>query len=147
MTTVIRRICLISLLPIALLATRALGDSPTAPASDTALHRAIVGTWLYEKNAGVASVAMFTTYREDGTAIQLIKTKFMFQQASGVWIENRWKILNGVLLLTPVRYRAHSSGAEVDLKEATRQILRVDGLSKKECRACRMIPTSALHTE
>lgn len=116
--------------PIRLLAlfVAAVAAAAISTASDdAALRRAVVGTWLYEQNAGIASVAMFTTYQPDGTAIQLIKTKFVFKQAKGVWVENRWRIENGTLVLTPVRFRAHDADAKVEMTEATRSQLRFNG--------------------
>jgi hypothetical protein len=112
---------------ISVLTTRAADGGTVKPTGDDALRQAVVGTWCYEQDAGVASVTMFTTYREDGTAIQLIKTKFVFKKAAGVWIENRWKIEHGDLHLTPVRFRAHANDAKIDLDEAVRQLSRVDG--------------------
>jgi hypothetical protein len=114
------------LLPLAFFTTRISGETTFAPAGDDALRRTVTGTWLYEQNAGIASVAMYTTYREDGTAIQLIKTKIIFKKAEGVWIENRWSIQKGALHLTPVRWRAHSDDAKVEMDEAVRQLLSVD---------------------
>ena len=108
-------------------AARAMGEDTTVRGGDDALRHAVIGTWSYEQDAGIASVTMFTTYREDGIAIQLIKTKFVFKKASGVWIENRWKIEHGALHLTPVRFRAHADDAKIDLAEADRQLSRVDG--------------------
>jgi hypothetical protein len=113
-------------LTLSLLTPRALAAPTAAPSPDAALRRALIGTWLYEQDAGLASVAMYTTYREDGTAIQLIKTKFLFKKARGVWIENRWSILNGELHLSPVRFRAHSDDAKIDLAEAIRQRVSAD---------------------
>ena len=126
MNSSMRRLLFALLLPLSLLAVRASGDTTATPSADAALRHAVIGTWLYEQDAGVASVAMYTTYREDGTAIQLIKTKFIFQKAKGVWIENRWNIQNGELHLTPLRFRAHSDDAKVDREEAIRQRLSVD---------------------
>ncbi len=108
-------------------AAHAASEDTTARSGDDALHHKVIGTWCYEQDAGVASVTMFTTYREDGIAIQLIKTKFVFKKASGVWIENRWRIEHGALHLTPVRFRAHADDAKIDLAEAVRQLSRVDG--------------------
>ncbi len=113
-------------LPVTFLATHAFAETVAAPGADEALHRAVIGTWLYEQNAGIASVAMYTTYREDGSAIQLIKTKFMLKKATGVWIENRWSIQNGALHLTTLRFRAHNEDAKIDLGESVRQLLSVD---------------------
>ena len=120
----ILRVLLLAVLPVALFAAPAIEAPATLP--DDALRRATLGTWLYEQNAGVATVAMYTTYREDGTAIQLLKTKFLFKKAAGIWIENRWTIRDGAVHLTPVKFRAHSDDAKIDLDEAVRQILRLD---------------------
>ena len=108
------------------LSVRAADGTVTIENRDAALHQTVVGTWLSAQDAGVASVAMYTTYREDGIAIQLIKTKFIFQKAKGVWIENRWSIRNGELHLTPLRFRASSDDAKVDQEEAVRRSLSVD---------------------
>ncbi len=126
MKSFLRSILLALVLPALLPAGSASAGASAGLPADETLRHAVLGTWLYEQNAGIATVAMFTIYRDDGIAIQLIKTKFLFKQAKGVYIENRWRIENGTLYLSPVRYRAHSEDAKVDLEEAARQLLKVD---------------------
>lgn len=109
-----------SILIASLVAAAAFGD-------DAALRRDVRGTWIDEQNAGVASVGMFTTCRDDGTAIQLIKTMFVFKRAKGVCAGNRWRIGNGNPVLTPLRHRAHDSCAKIEMTEATRSQLRLSG--------------------
>lgn len=115
--------------PLALLATfvvsLVVAASAAAATDDGSLRRAVLGTWLHEQSAGVASVAMFTTYREDGTAIQLLKTKIVFRPAKAIYIENRWRIENGTLFLTPVRFRAQDEAAQIELTEAARSALTI----------------------
>ncbi|MBI3885482.1 MAG: hypothetical protein HY302_07110 [Opitutae bacterium] len=109
------------LMLLAVLPIRAADNSP----SDDIFRRAVVGTWLHEKNAGVATVAVYTIYREDGVAHELVKIKFAFQKATSVWTEYRWSVAHGVLHLAPVRSRAQADAADVNLEKVERQLVSV----------------------
>lgn len=120
---------LLFLLLLALASCSALAATNASPAtpSDDDLRRALIGTWLYEKNAGVAAASVYTTYRDDGIAIELIKVKVVFKKATGVWTKFQWRVENGALRLTPLLYRTDTDDTHVSMTEVVRKLLRVDG--------------------
>lgn len=71
----LRPLLLACLLPLALLPARA-SDDPVQPAT------ALIGTWVHEKNVGIAKVTIHTTYRDDGTAVELVRVKPIFGHPS-----------------------------------------------------------------
>jgi hypothetical protein len=99
--------------------------SPPAQGDD-ALRRAVIGTWLHEKSAGVAKASVYTTYRDDGTAIELIMVKIVFKKATGVWTKYQWQVEHGALRMTPLLYRSNNEDTHVALTEIVRELRRVD---------------------
>lgn len=127
MNQTIRSFLLALFLTCSCVLARASDPTAAAPAgSDDSLRRAVVGTWLLEKNLGVGSVAIYTTYREDGIAIEFAKIKFLFKKATGAWTEYRWSIQNGELHLVPLRFKTNTPDDEGDTEETVRQIVRID---------------------
>ncbi|MDI1319966.1 MAG: hypothetical protein PSW75_07200 [bacterium] len=113
-------------LPVAVLAAPAAGEPTTQLPQDAVLRQAIVGTWLSEKSAGIASVTAYATYREDGSASQILRVKVIFKQAMWVWIKQSWTIVDGTLRVTSERFASNSDQAQVDLSVAHRQLLALD---------------------
>ena len=100
-------------------------NTATAPASDEALRRAVIGTWLHERTIGVAAVTIYTTYREDGVAVELVRIKIVFKKAAIAWAEYRWSIDHGELHLLPLRFHANTDDATSDTTEVVRQLISV----------------------
>lgn len=126
MKSTLRWLLLLITIPVISLALHAANEAPATPPPDATWRQAILGTWLHEKNVGVATVALYTTYHSDGTAIELLKLKFLFKKPTGVWTEYRWHIENGALHLMPVRSRTNSDDTQVDMEETVRELIRVD---------------------
>lgn len=121
-----RCIRLLFALSISALSLKAANEAAAGLPPDLALRQAILGSWVYEKNVGIASVAVYTTYRDDGTATELLRMKIVLKKATGVWTEYRWHIENGDLHLLPVRSRTNSDDTRADMEETVRQLVRVD---------------------
>ncbi|MBI2813864.1 MAG: hypothetical protein HYX71_06235 [Opitutae bacterium] len=126
MKSTLPRILLLIAFPLISVSLQATNAVPAAPPPDAVWRQSILGTWLHEKNVGVATAALYTTYRADGTAIELLKLKFLLKKPTGVWTEYRWHIENGRLHMMPVRSRSSSDDTQVDLEEIVRQLVRVD---------------------
>lgn len=115
----LRPLLLACLLPLALLPARA-SDDPVQPAT------ALIGTWVHEKNVGIAKVTIHTTYRDDGTAVELVRVKPIFGHPSHVWTEYRWSLADRELRLTPLRSKADSPDEPTLKEDVVRQLVSID---------------------
>lgn len=120
------RICLLSIFVACMgVASMASDNLVEMPVSDDILRHNIIGSWFREKSAGVASVATYTIYHDDGTVVELIRAKIIFKKATGMLVESQWSIQQGDLIISPVRVQSNSDNLSRDKGKVVRHLLKV----------------------
>ena len=127
MITTLLRVQLVRLAQLAMLGLPAAAATAAQLPPDAALRQAIVGSWRLEKEAGIASATSYTTYREDGSASQILRVKVIFKQPMWIWIKQGWTIHDGALFVTSQCSASNSDQAQVDVSTVCRVLLELAG--------------------